>query len=406
MSLAAPAPITARARLKYILLLGAMLAMQPFALDPFLPAAPSIARDFAVPDSTIALTMSALTFGFALGQLIAGPLSDSLGRRRPLLLSAVVYVLAAALVLFAPNIVVFAIGRVLQGISGAAIQVVGNAVMRDLYAGAALLKMMSRVFLIQAGSWVIGPLGATLLLEIMDWRGVTAIIGAYALVVLAFAHRKLPETLPRADRADRERLGVMVRRFRNVLSDRVYLGIVLAGVANSIALFGYLTIMPVIYQGRFDLASDQYGYLFVLNSISGYVGVQVISKLSQYIPMRHLVVGIFAAQFCVGTAIAFFGTMDAPLVAVQSLLMIFVFFIAGSFTPLGTLALTRHGEEAGTAAALNMVLGSLGATLAAPIFAGLNPENTIGLGWLICGAFTLGLVSLFAVAKVRELKDL
>lgn len=380
--------------------------MQPFALDPYLPAAPGIAEFFSAPDTQVQLTMSALTLGFAIGQLVAGPLSDSLGRKRPILIAAILYVVSATVVIFAPNILVFAIGRVLQGITGAAIQVVGNAIMRDLYSGYALMKMMSRVFLIQALSWFIGPLGGTLLMEFMDFRGVTAIIGAYGLIMLVVAMLFLPETLAKEHRGDHVGLIELFSRFRSVLRDRVYLGVVSIGMLNSIALFGYLSTMPFIYEQKFGFSGSEYGYFFVLNSLSAYVGVQVIAQIAKKVSLQWILTGILFVQIFTGLALALEAQMGASIVLVQATLMVLTFFVGGSFAPMGTLALTRHGEEAGTAAALNLVLGSVASTAAAGIFAQLSKDNTFQLGVMISICFVIALALMFFVVKPRQLGDL
>ena len=260
------------------------------------------------------------------------------------------------------------------------------------------------MFLIQALSWFIGPLGGTLLLNVMDWRGLSVIIGSYGIAVLLLASRFLPETLHAHDRAEHEGFVVLFKRFANVLRDRAYLGIVAVGVLNSIGLFGYLSIMPFIYQNHFGLAGDQYGYFFVLNSFAGYVGVQAIAKIGQYVQLKWVVVGIFTVQIFVGAALAIEAAMGADLLTVQSTIMVLVFFIGGSFAPLGTLALTRHGDEAGTAAALNMVLGSLGSTAAAPMFARLGSDSTLGLGLMEIAVFSLAFVGMFAIVRVRQLE--
>ena len=396
--------ITQRQRWNLILILGGLMAMQPFALDPFLPAAPSIAANFAVDNTSMRLTIAGLSFGFAIGQLIAGPLSDSLGRRRPVLVAAALYVLASTLVITAANFAMFATGRVLQGVAGAAIQVVGNAIMRDLYAGYELMQMMSRVFLIQALSWVLGPLGGTLLLGIMDFRGITAIIGAYGVIMLVVAFLFLPETLAKEHRGDHVGVVELMSRFRSVLRDRIYLGVVSIGMLNSIALFGYLSTMPFIYEQKFGFSGEQYGYFFVLNSLSAYVGVQVIALIAKRMALQWIVTGILVIQLFTGLALFIQASAGANIVSVQITLMVLTFFVGGSFAPLGTLALTRHGDEAGTAAALNLVLGALASTAAAGIFTQLSKADTSQLGLMIAACFVLALVVMFSVIRPKQLR--
>jgi DHA1 family bicyclomycin/chloramphenicol resistance-like MFS transporter len=349
--------------------------------------------------------MSALTLGFALGQVITGPLSDALGRKRPIIVAAAVYVVAGIVVLISPNLIVFAVGRVLQGVAAASIQVVGNAIMRDLYAGAALMKMMSRVFLVQAASWFIGPLGATLLLNVVDWRVMTGIIAIYGAILLTAATRVLPETLPRIARTEHGGVKAMATRFAHVLKDRPYLGIVLIGVLNSTALFGYLSVMPFVYQNKFGFSGSEYGYFFVLNSASAYIGVQAIAWLAKRIQLKWVVLVILVAQITVGLLVYLAGITDAPFWALQASLMTFTFFMGGSFAPLGTLALTRHGAEAGTAAALNMVAGSLGSTLAAPLYANLGSTSSVGLGLMIMSMYFLAIGVMFAIVRPSKLEN-
>lgn len=398
--------ISQRKRWQLIVILGGLMAMQPFALDPFLAAAPAISKTFDVGDSVMQLTLSGLTLGFAVGQLITGPLSDSLGRRKPILFAAILYVVAGSIVVFAPNIAIFAVGRIVQGIAAASIQVVGNAIMRDLYAGSALMKLMSRVFLIQALSWFIGPSAGALLQQSIGWRGMAVVIGAYGITMLFLAMRHLPETLAHGDRADRVGLVVMTKRFASVLHDRAYVGIVIVAMLNNIALFGYLSVIPFIYQHLFGMNAAEYGFMLMFNSALAYLGVQAIAALARRFATKWVVVGFLAAQSVAGLMLIVLAQGQPNLFQIEAALAVFCFFIGGSFAPLGALALTRHGEEAGTAAALNMVLGSVGAVAAAPLFAVLGTQHTGGLGGLIVGAYVIALIVMFAVVRVRKLENI
>ena len=397
------APISQRKRWQLIVMLGGLMAMQPFALDPFLPAAPSIAATFAVEDSAMQLTLAGLSFGFAIGQLVAGPLSDTLGRRRPVIAAAVLYVLASVVVVTAVNFAMFATGRVLQGVAGAAIQVVGNAIMRDLYAGSALMKLMSRVYLVQALSWFIGPSVGTLLLNAFGWRGVATTFGAVGFALLLLAIRFLPETLARGDRAEREGALAITKRFGRVLRDRAYVGIVLVAMLNNVALFGYLSSIPFIYQNAFGLTPTQYGFILMFNSATAYLGVQVVALAARKFSIKWVVVGFLTLQMLDGLWLWQLARESAGFWPVEIALMIFCFFIGGSFAPLGTMALTRHGEEAGTAAALNMVLGSVAAALAGPAYAMLGTTNTSDLGFMIAGLYAAAIAVMYFIVQVREL---
>src|ERR1700736_4710668 len=167
-------------RARMIVVLGALVALGPLTIDMYLPALPKIADDLSVSSSVAQLTLTGTLAGLALGQLIVGPLSDSLGRRRPLMAGIVLHMLASLLCLFAPNIAVLGVARGLQGMGAAAAMVVAIAVVGDLFAESVAATVMSRLMLVLGVAPVVGPsLGAAVLLK-ASWHWVFA-----ALVILA-----------------------------------------------------------------------------------------------------------------------------------------------------------------------------------------------------------------------------
>ena len=397
--------ISQRERWKYILIIGGLQTLQPFSLDPYLPSGPIIARGFDVPDSLIQLTLSALSLGFALGQLIAGPLSDSIGRRRPMLAGSALYVFASAMVALAPNVELFFVSRFIQGVAGAAVLVVGNAVLRDLYNGLPLLKVMGRVLLIQALAWFIGPFAGSQLLQIMDWRGVSLILGTFAVLMLAMAIRFLPETLAREDRRD-EIFAGMAARFKHVLKDRIYVGLVIISMLNSVALWAYLVVTPFVLTNQYGLAPEQFGLLLTLNSFGAYLGVQVSSSLAQRVPAQWILVGLHVLVVLIGTALLILASERPPLWVLASLIWIFVFFFGMTVTPIGALSLAPHGNEAGTAASLMSVIGSLGIAMAGPLYTILSKQNMSGIGATIAISHALALLAMVTIVNPRKVPNL
>jgi MFS transporter, DHA1 family, multidrug resistance protein len=398
--------ITKRERWKYIFLIGGLQTLQPFSLDPFLPSGPAIARGFDVPDSVIQLTFSALALGFALGQLIAGPLSDSIGRRRPMLIGSAAFVLSSILVSLAPNLELFFASRFIQGVSGAAVFVVGNAVLRDLYAGLSLLKIMSRVLLIQALAWFIGPLAGSQLLQFMDWRGVSLVIGSYGILILITAIRFLPETLKHEDRRE-EIFAGMLKRFNQVLKDRIYVGLLLVSMLYGVGLWSYLVVTPFVLSAQFDLAPSEVGLLLTINSIGAYLGVQFASKLAQKIPAQWILVGISVLSFILGIGLIASSSTNPPLWLVTGLVWIFAFGFGMGITPIGALSLAPHGNEAGTAASLMAVLTSLAISAAGPYFTTISKQDMSGVGMTIMACHLFALLVMVTIVhpwKVAALK--
>lgn len=397
--------ISQRERWKYIFIIGGLQTLQPFSMDPYLPSGPIIARGFDVPDSVIQLTLSALTLGFALGQLISGPLSDSIGRRRPMLIGSALYVAASFLVALAPNIEMFFASRFIQGVAGAAVLVVGNAVLRDLYDGLPLLKIMGRVLLIQALAWFIGPFAGSQLLQFMDWRGVSAILASYAILMLVVAVRFLPETLKHEDRRDKIFAG-MAMRFVHVLKDRIYVGLVIISMLNGISLWAYLVVTPFVLTNQYGLTPAEFGLLLTMNSFGAYLGVQVSSKLAQRIPSQWILVGLHVISVSIGVMLLVLSAGSPPLWLVAGLVWLFVFFFGMTVTPIGALSLAPHGNEAGTAASLLAVLGSLATSLAGPLYTTLSKQNMSGVGATIAAAHALALLAMVTIVNPRKVPTL
>src|SRR3954468_20232977 len=165
------------------LILGAFVAIGPLTIDMYLPALPTITRELETTSAAVQLTLTGTLIGLALGQLVLGPLSDALGRRRPLLAGTGLHVLASVLVLVAPNLAVLGALRVLQGVGTAAGAVIAIAIVRDLYDGRAAATMLSRLFLVLGAAPVLAPTIGGELLRYTSWRGIFALLAVYGVVM-------------------------------------------------------------------------------------------------------------------------------------------------------------------------------------------------------------------------------
>jgi DHA1 family bicyclomycin/chloramphenicol resistance-like MFS transporter len=210
-------------RLKWVLVLGSLTTFGPLSLDLYLPAFPLIARDFHSSVSRVQLTLTACLMGLALGQLVAGPLSDRFGRKRPLLIGVVGYGLASLLCAVAPDITTLTAARLLQGLTGSAGIVIARAVARDLHSGPALARLFALLMLVTGLAPILGPTLGAQVLRFTSWHGIFVVLAgigaALALVVLLL----LPETLPPAARRDGG-VASTVRTFGLLLRDRTFVG--------------------------------------------------------------------------------------------------------------------------------------------------------------------------------------
>src|SRR6195952_3924276 len=213
---------------RIIVVLGLLVALGPLTIDMYLPSLPQIAEDYSVSSSVVQLTLTGTLAGLAIGQLVIGPLSDSLGRRRPLMAGIVLHMLASLLCLFAPNIVVLGIARSLQGVGAAAAMVVAIAIVGDLFADSTAATVMSRLMLVLGVAPVIAPsLGAAVLLR-FSWHWVFAVLVVLAGALLLLAALALPETLPPSHRRPLKVRGI-ARTYLELLRDVRFVVLVFVG---------------------------------------------------------------------------------------------------------------------------------------------------------------------------------
>lgn len=384
--------ISNRQRLVYIFVLGFLFMVQTLVTDMFLPAYPKIAAFFKVPDAFVQYSLSAVTLGAAIGFFVAGPLSDSMGRKKPALMALGLFSFASAALYVAPGIEAFVVLRFIQGLAGAAAAVVTQAIIRDLFVGNAMLKMLARVWLISGLAPMVSPLiSAQLLLVAPDWRVIPLALAVLSAVILIVASKALVESLHLDNRRAKGFEGVN-RRFIAVFKDRILVGLVLIGMLQTIGLFGYLNNIPFLYQGSFGLTPVEFSLAFSLTAICWFLGIQAGAKLGRMFKAAWVVFAALVLSVLAGFGLYTIGSIDIGIETVIPLMALFMFSFGMSITPIQTIALQGHGSEAGTAASVLGVMNSFTAAVSAPLYPLMGNETTTGLG------FAIVLVHLGAIA--------
>ena len=330
------------------LTLGAFVALGPLTIDMYLPALPTIREELATSSATVQLTLTGTLIGLALGQLVIGPLSDALGRRRPLLAGTALHVVASLLVLVAPTIAVLGALRVLQGVGTAAAGVVALAIVRDLFEGRAAATMLSRLFLVMGVAPVLAPTIGGELLRFTSWRGVFAVLAVYGVLVLALGAFGLRETLP-PERRRRGGIAGTLRTYGGLFRDRTYVGLILVAGLTMAALFTYVSGSSFVYQRQFGLDEQQFGMLFGAGAVWLIAATQLNPVLlRRWSPAQILVAGDGgrggrrrgAGRSWPRAAPAACSASRVPLWA--------VLFAAGLALPNApALALSQYGDSAG-----------------------------------------------------------
>jgi DHA1 family bicyclomycin/chloramphenicol resistance-like MFS transporter len=388
----------------FTLVLGMFVALGPLTIDMYLPALPTITADLATTSATIQLTLTGTLIGLAMGQLVLGPLSDALGRRRPLLAGTALYVVASLLVLVAPNVAVLGALRVLQGVGSAAGAVIAMAVVRDLLTGRAAATMLSRLFLVLGAAPVLAPTIGGEVLRFTSWRGIFVLLALYGLLLLAVGAVVLRETLP-AERRSSDGVRGTLRTYRGLLHDRTYVGLVLVAGLTMAGLFSYVSGSSFVFQREFGLDEQQFGLLFGAGAFWLIAATQLNPvALRRWSPAQILVAGVVtgAVAGAVLLVLATTGTGGLAGVVVPLWAVLFAGGLALPNAP--ALALARHGEAAGSAAALlGAVQFGVGASVAPLV--GVLGNDAAAMGTVIVGALLVAIAVLVTVVRPWQLTE-
>lgn len=370
--------------LRTLVLLGALTAAAPLVTDFYLPALPDLARSLGTTEAAAQLTVSVSIVGLALGQLVAGPLSDRIGRLLPLRVGVLLLAITSFLCAFADDIGTLLALRLAQGLAGAATLVVARAVVRDVYDGARAAKIFSELILVMGLAPVIGPMVGGQLLRVTDWRGIFVTLGVISAVLLVATLLTLEETWqPRAPGSP--------NGFGLLLRDRAFLGfLVMAGCFGTV-LFSYISMSSFVLREDYGVGPVAFSWIFGVNAVGMIVGGQLNARLvGRHGPARMLRIGLVllaTAASCLALALA----GAAPLGVVMVPLWLVLCGLGLSFGNATALALVPHGTIAGSASAL---LGTSQFLLGAAVPPLLSVHGTTGvaMGLAMAVAAVLALV--------------
>jgi MFS transporter, DHA1 family, multidrug resistance protein len=399
------ATFVGRRYVKLVIVLGSLMAIGPLTIDTYLPALPQLSAQMRATDSQAQLTITGLLLGLGLGQLIIGPLSDAFGRRRPLLIGLGAHGITSLLCAVAPSIGLLAVTRTLQGLAGAAVAVVVMAIVRDLFTGIRAAQLLSRLILVLGVAPILAPSLGSALLRLTSWRGIFVVLAVAAVGLWVVAWRALPETLPPVRRQPASARGSL-RAYGRLFTDPMFLVMVAVAGLMFATLFSYIAGAPFLLQGRYGLSPQAFGLAFSTNAFGMILMTQLNPVLvGRFGPVRVLSVGVLVA-LTAATAMLIAALADFGGLLGFMLPMFFVMAAAGLCNPNApVIALSRHGDVAGSAAAvLGAVQFAIGGSIA-PLVGALQDGTAMPLAAIIVG--TTGLASgLFWSARRRMLESI
>lgn len=265
---------------RLIVLLGALVAFGPLAIDLYLPALPAIATGLAATPHAVQLSVTVFLAGFSLGMLFYGPISDRYGRRKVMLSGIGLFALASLACMLATDVEQLIAARLVQALGGGAASVLARAVVRDVYAGNEAISKLSLMAMVTAIAPLVAPLMGSVLLEYFGWRGTFAAVLLWGVLSLAVVWWQLPETLP-AERRGQLPLGRAFAAYGSLLADPAALGLLLAGGMSFAAMFAYITAGPFYFIDLNGLSPTAYGVVFAANALGIFAANYVNSRLAR-----------------------------------------------------------------------------------------------------------------------------
>ncbi|TMV79293.1 multidrug effflux MFS transporter [Thioclava sp. BHET1] len=380
------------------LVLGLLSCMGPFAIDMYLPALPRLSQDLGANISETQFTISAYFLSFGLAQLVYGPWSDQVGRRKPLYFGLAVFIIGALVCATAPTMQMLVLGRFIQGMGGAAMPVIPRAVIRDLYTGHQATRLMALVMLVISVSPMLAPLTGSAVIAFGNWRIIFGVLCLAALVGLLLTRFALKETLPETRRQPAN-LKRLLSRGGRLLVDRGFMGPVLIGGFGMSSFFVFIASASFVYTQHYGLTPTEFSLAFALNALGFFAASQLAANFGAR----------FGAARVVRTAVTGFALVNLILVTLALLgwsplgIVMLGLFLGNACLGLViptcmVMALDDHGEVAGLASSLGgtiqMVTGGAMVALSGPFFDGTVVPMLATIGFCAAMAFVLALLTL------------
>jgi DHA1 family bicyclomycin/chloramphenicol resistance-like MFS transporter len=374
-----PQPIRHTAWL--ILLLGALCVVTPFAVDMYLPAFSTMAREYHTTTASISLSLSTYFVGFALGQLLYGPLLDRYGRKRPLYIGLIAYIFGSVGCALAPSLTAFIVLRFFTALGGCVAQVAAIAMVRDFFPVKESARVFSLLFLVIGLSPLLAPTVGSLLVAGMGWRWIFVLLASIAFLILIATFTFLPEGHT-PDHSVSLRPSPMLRSFWSILETPQFILYTLAGAFSFSGLFAFVAGSPILFMDGFHMTTRLFGLTFA-GLVMGFIGGNQLNVfLLRRYSSQQLFAGAVTIQLIFGSLFYMLSLVHlASLQITLALLFVFLSCIGLTYPNSAALGLAPFSREAGRASALlgflqtgsgafiSMGIGVLGGASVPPILA-------------------------------------
>ncbi len=378
-------------------ILGALCMFAPVGTDMYLAGIVNIANDFSVDVSKSQMTLSVYFLGLAFGQILYGPLIDRYGRKLPLVIGEVVFILCSVLIVVAGNIESIIVLRLLQAIGGCSGMIVGRAMVRDLFNMHQSARVYAMLGVVQGLAPILAPIAGGFILAHWGWRSAFVVMAVFGLICLGATVAGLPETLPQPVRRN-VNIRQTMRDYWQMLWFRPFIIPALSGSVAGSFLFAYICASPDVFITIFGVSQTTYTLIFALNM----AGTIVAAQMNHFFAKKH------SPEFLLKVTLIFTAVCCAVLVIISGRASLIQFMIPLWFSiatiPLifansVAIAMDRCGQMAGIASGLFGVLQFGAASIAGMAVSAWRSQTPAPMAWIMLIAVALGLAILLAGSK-------
>lgn len=387
------------AKVSFILVvfLGMLTAITPLATDLYLPALPIMPGELNTTASNIQMTIGIMTFGVALGQLFGGPISDTMGRKLPLIIGNLLCVISGIICAYAPSIEILLLGRFLQGLTGSVGVVISKAIARDFASGQELAKLFALLMMVNGLAPVLAPLVGGQLLLFTTWRVIFVILAVFSAMLLV-GSLLFRESLPKEKRVTGG-VDVALKNYITLIKDRRFLGQTLIQLFAFGGFFAYISGSSFVYQNIFNLSAQEFSYFFGINSCGIILASAISGRVSNIITSRQLLT--FSLWQLTISSLLFLIAMifEWSLMPVTTILFFAVCTVSLFGSASFSMAMTNYGKMAGSASAILGFASMFSAGIVSPLV-GIGGDHTgipMGITMLVCAV--LSLLCLYVLVK-------
>ena len=380
------------------LVLGLLSCVGPFAIDMYLPALPDIGSELGASVASTQMTLTTFFIAFGVAQLVYGPLADQVGRKPPLYIGLVIFIVGSIGCALAPSIGWLIASRFVQGLGAAVVMVIPRAIIRDLHTGTEATRLMALIMLVISISPMLAPLAGSGLIQLTGWRAIFLVLCGAAVCSLLMTGYLLPETLKPENRVA-VNTGNLLRGAGILFRDPLFMGLTFIGGFGMASFFVFIASSSFVYTEQFGLTPTGFSIALAINAIGFFMASQTAAGLGERLGMRRVVqigVTIFLVFSLIVLLMELIGLASLPVV-------VGLLFCANAGLGLVipstmVMALDPHGEIAGLASSLGgtlqMLAGGIAIVIASPFFDGTTLPMLAAIALCAIAAFILSLLVL------------